>query len=173
MTDTQRRLEDAFLEGEIGFVISGDWLLKRIAREKPDLSFATHLIPGPEGLSTSTSFAGGEYLAINSKSEHKQVALDLIRHICLPENQLRFCLQNRTANPASKDAAVDATFLAQPHFDTFVEQMKTAKMPPVHPRWVYIEDRLEKAIEAALYETMSPGQALSDAADKIEELLSK
>ncbi|MCP4567505.1 MAG: extracellular solute-binding protein [FCB group bacterium] len=171
LTDTQRRLEDAFLEGRIGFVISGDWLLKRMARERPEMAFSTMIIPGVDGMYSSTSFAGGEYLAINAKSEHPQIALELIRHICSAKNQLRFCLQNRTANPASKKAAADATFMAQPHFETFVEQMKTAKMPPVHPRWVYIEDRLEKAIEAALYETMSPRQALDDAAAKIEELL--
>ncbi len=173
LTDTQRRLEDAFIEGRIGFVISGDWLLKRIAREKPDMKFSTHMIPGPDGLETSSSFAGGEYLAINADCKHKDEALALIRHICSPDNQLLFCLWNRTANPSSRKAAVDSSLLAQPHFDTFVRQMKTARMPPVHTKWVYIEDRLEKAIEAALYDTKSPQQAMIDAKKEIRELLDK
>ncbi len=41
MVDTQRRLEDAFLAGKVGVIISGDWLLKRIRNENIDLDFAT------------------------------------------------------------------------------------------------------------------------------------
>jgi multiple sugar transport system substrate-binding protein len=171
LTDTQRRLEDVFLEGKIGFVLSGDWLLKRIAREKPDFDFSTHLIPGPEGLESSVSFAGGEYLAINAKSKYKELAYELIKHICSFENELLFCMKNRTANPALKIAAADSTFLTQPHFETFVRQMAAGRMPPVHPQWVYIEAEFEKAIEAALYGTKSAQAALSDACVKIEELL--
>jgi len=171
LTDTQRRLEDAFLDGRVGFIISGDWLLKRIEKKKPPFEFSTHIIPVPEPGDTSVSFAGGEYLAINSRSPHTMAALALIRHICRPENQLRFCLRNRTANPSSVVAAGDSVFLAQPHFDTFVKQIKTSRMPPVHPQWVYIEGKLEKAIEAALYGSKTPRQALVDAKQQIEELL--
>jgi multiple sugar transport system substrate-binding protein len=172
LTDTQRRLEDAFLEGKIGFVISGDWLLKRIDREKPDFEFSTHLIPVPREGAKSVSFAGGEYLAVNSQSEHKELALDLVRHICSPENQLLFCLKNRTANPSSRMAAGDSTFLAQPNFDTFARQLETSRMSPVHPQWVYIEGIVEKAVESALYGAKTPKQALTDATKEIEELLS-
>lgn len=171
LTDTQRRLEDAFLDEKIGFVISGDWLLKRIDREKPDFSFSTHLIPVPHSGAVSVSFAGGEYLAVNSKSPQKELAMALVRHICSPENQLRFCMANRTANPASIEAAADSGFLAQPHFDTFVEQLTTSRMSPVHPQWVYIEGKLEKAIESALYGAKSAEQAFFDAKNDIQELL--
>lgn len=171
LTDTQRRLEDAFLEGRIGFVISGDWLLKRLSAEKPDLPVVTALIPGPDGLASSASFAGGEYLAVNAKSNHSALALKLIRHICSPENQLRFCLQNRSANPSSRIAAADSLLFGQPHFDTFVKQLASSRTSPAHPQWVYIEETLEKAIEAALYEAKTPAQALDDAAREIEELL--
>lgn len=171
MTDTQRRLEDAFLDGKIGFVISGDWLLKRIEKEKPEFNFATTLIPVPrEGL-PSVSFAGGEYLAVNANSSHRELAFDFIRHVCSPENQVLFCMKNRTANPSSVTAAADSAFLAQPHFNTFVRQLETSRMPPVHPQWVYIEGKLEKAIEEALYEAKTPEQALADAKAAIEELL--
>jgi multiple sugar transport system substrate-binding protein len=169
LTDTQRRLEDAFLEGKIGFIISGDWLLKRLAAEKPDLPFVTAVIPGPDG--PGASFAGGEYLAINAKSAHPQLALELIRHLCSPENQLRFCLQNRSANPSSRKAAADSVLLAQPHFDTFIRQLASSKIPPVHPQWVYIEEKLEKGIEAALYDVKTPQQAFTDAAREIQESL--
>ncbi len=171
LTDTQRRLEDAFLDGKIGFVISGDWLLKRIDREKPGFNFSTHLIPVPHEGYHSISFAGGEYLAVNAQSPHKELALELIKHICSPENQILFCLKNRTANPSSIAAASDTAFLAQPHFDTFIMQLETSRMSPAHPRWVYIEGKLEKAVESALYKAKTPQQALIDAKNDIDELL--
>lgn len=172
LTDTQRRLEDAFLDGKIGFVISGDWLLKRIEQERPQLPFATGLIPGPK-TNTSASFAGGEYLAINAASSHKDMALALIRYICTPANQLRFCLKNRSANPSSIKAATDSTFQSQPHFATFVRQMEQSKSSPVHPKWVYIEAELEKGIENALYGVKTPAEALLEVKTKIEELLAR
>jgi multiple sugar transport system substrate-binding protein len=171
LTDTQRRLEDAFLEGKIGFVISGDWLLKRMETEKPGFDFSTQVIPGPNGAAGSVSFAGGEYLAVNAATAHRELSLALVEYVCSPQNQLRFCLANRSANPSSRQAAADSVFLAQAHFATFVRQMTTSRTPPVHPQWVYIEAELERAIEAALYETKSPAQALGDASEKIEELL--
>jgi ABC-type glycerol-3-phosphate transport system substrate-binding protein len=171
LTDTQRRLEDAFIDRKIGFVISGDWLVKRLENEKPDLSFSTHVIPPPKPNETSMSFVGGEYLAINARSSQKELAYALVRHICSPGNQLRFCLQNRTPTPSSKAAAADSALLAQPHFSTFIEQLRNSRMPPAHSQWVYIERELEKAIEEALYGHKTAGRALTDAATRIEELL--
>jgi len=173
LTDTQRRLEDAFIEGIIGFVISGDWLLKRIGLERPNLDFSTCRIPPPRTGMPSVSFAGGEYLAINAKSPHTALAFALVRHICSPENQLRFCLKNRSANPSAKEVASDTVFLSQPHFDTFVRQMETSRMPPVHPQWVYIEGILEKAIESALYGAKTPAQALREAAAEMREIIAR
>jgi multiple sugar transport system substrate-binding protein len=173
LTDTQRRLEDAFLEGQLGFVISGDWLLKRIAKENPEFDFGTQVIPGPTGLAQSSSFVGGEYLAVSAHTEYPEIAIELAKFICLPENQLRFCLTNHTATPSSVAAAHDSSLLAQPHFSTFVKQLASGRMPPVHPQWVYIEDRLEKAIEAALLKEKKPQAACEEACDQIGTLLTR
>lgn len=173
ITDTQRGLEDLFLDGKIGFVISGDWLLKRIKNDKPNFPLATSVIAGPSGSQSSISFAGGEYLAINSASPYAETALALIRFICSPDNQIRFCLANRTANPSSVMAAADAVFLSQPHYSTFIDQLRTSKSSPSHPQWVYIEAELEKGIEEALYGTKPPKSALMDAAARIENILKR
>jgi multiple sugar transport system substrate-binding protein len=173
LTDSQRRLEDAFLEGKIGFVISGDWLLKRISREKPEFAFSTNLIPGPDGIENSVSFAGGEYLCINSKSIHPELAFEFIKHVCSPENQIKFCMQNKTPTPASTDASMDSDLLNQPNFETFIAQIKNSRMPPPHPQWVYIEAEIERAVEAVLYDSKTTEEAINDAAIKIRELIAE
>jgi len=135
----QRGIEDAFLAGRVGFVMSGDWLLKRIYQEKPNLNFATTLMPGrnpwtPTGAMVAgmaarsdpfpgRSFLGGEFLAVSASSSHRPEAFKLIDFICSPENQLRFCKANISANPSSRQSQKDAFFQNDPHLSIFVQQI--------------------------------------------------
>jgi len=168
MVDTQRRLEDAFLDGKIGAVISGDWLLKRIHNEQIEIDLATSLIPGPQY--PGPSFVGGEYLAISEQCQHKAAALKFVRFITNTENQLRFCRANFSANPSSKTAADDSFFVETPHFQTFVKQLGLSRMPVIDEHWVYVEDIIETALEKALYQGAPPAQSLYEAKLEIEKL---
>jgi len=169
----QRGIEDAFLDGKIGFILSGDWLLKRIEQEKRDINFRTTLMPGQkfnEFRLTGRSFLGGEILTVNAASENKEAAIKFIDFITSPENQLRFCIANRSANPSSRVAQQDEYFQSDPNLQTFITQIKHANHPPVDPDWVFIESELEKAVESALFENVGPGTALLKARDNIVNL---
>jgi multiple sugar transport system substrate-binding protein len=147
--DTQRGIEDAFLDGKIGFILSGDWLLKRILNEKRDFPLVSTLFPGQKY--TGKSFLGGEFLAVSSASEHPDQAREFIEFITSPENQVRFCKANRSANPSSREAQKDKYFTSNVHLQTFIRQINMAEHPPVDPNWVYIEDIIESAIEKVLF----------------------
>ncbi len=166
--DTQRGIEDAFLEGKIGFILSGDWLLKRIELENRDINLMSTLVPGPKF--PGKSFLGGEFLSISQQSDNKEAAMKLIRFITAPENQVLFCKANRSANPSSRQAQEDPYFSSSMHLQTFVTALQTAKHPPVDPDWVYIEDIIESAVEDALFGQGLPGEALLDARYQIEEV---
>ena len=101
----QRGIEDAFLDGKVGFIISGDWLLKRIENEKRKINLLSTFIPGPKF--PAKSFMGGEFLAINSASKNKEAACKFIEFITSPKNQVLFCKTNRSANPSSIQAQED------------------------------------------------------------------
>jgi ABC-type glycerol-3-phosphate transport system substrate-binding protein len=184
----QRGIEDAFLDGQIGFIISGDWLLKRIRQENRKISIATSLIPGhnPFGnqeifsgpfANTETypgkSFLGGEFLAVSAQSEERDAALKLIDFITSPENQVRFCKANYSANPSSHVAQQDSFFQDDPNLQTFINQMKLAEHPPVDPDWVYMEAEIEKAVEEVVFEGDTPANALYQAQKNIAKLRSK
>ena len=166
--DTQRGIEDAFLDGRIGFIISGDWLLKRIELENRRINLISTLIPGPKF--PGRSFLGGEFLAVSADSDVKEAALRLIRFVTSPVNQVRFCRANRSANPSSREAQRDPYFASNPHLQTFIAALKSAQHPPVDPDWVYIEDILEKAVEEALFGSHLVAVPLLEARYKIEEL---
>lgn len=157
----QRGIEDAFLDGKIGFIISGDWLLKRIALENRSIDFVTTLIPGPKY--PGKSFLGGEFLAVNAASDKKEAAVKFIHFITSPENQLRFVKANRSANPSSRVAQQDPYFADNLNLQTFIKQISSAMAPPVDPDWPFIEDALERAIEDALFGTRKPAAALRNA----------
>jgi multiple sugar transport system substrate-binding protein len=168
MIDTQRRLEDAFLAGKIGAVLSGDWLLKRIRKEKSDLNFVTGLFPGQT--SAGKSFLGGEYLVVNEDSENKGASLKFMKFLTSAENQVKFCRANFSTNPSNIEAAKDPFFTDDPNIMTFVKQLRLTKAPPFEPKWVYIEDEIEQAIERALFEDMGPFESLSIARAKIQAI---
>jgi len=169
MVDTQRRLEDAFLQGKIGVIISGDWLLKRIHKEERDINILTTLIPGPEY--PGPSFAGGEYLAISADSPHKKEAIEFIRYITNQDNQLRFCKANYTATPSNKQTTEAPFFNDDVNIQTFVKQLRISKMPPAIPEWVYIEDIIEKMLENVLFNDAPIAESLYEAKLEIEELV--
>jgi ABC-type glycerol-3-phosphate transport system substrate-binding protein len=171
MIDTQRRLEDAFLAGKIGVVISGDWLLKRINNEDHQINFVTSIMPGP--VYPGKSFAGGEYLAIGEKSDNKKEALDFIKYITNKDNQLLFCKANYSANPSHKMASTDPYFTDDIHLSTFIRQINQSEMPPAIPEWVYVEDIIEKMLEDVLFNNAPIAESLYEAKHKIEKLLLK
>ncbi len=167
----QRGIEDAFLDGKIGFIISGDWLLKRIELESRHINLASTLIPGLRY--PGTSFQGGEFVAVNGASNHKEAAMKFINFITTPENQVRFCQANRSANPSSIAAQKDPYFTSNVHLQTFIKQIQSAKHPPVNPDWVYIEDAIESAVEDALFGSGLVAEPLRQARIKVDKLKSQ
>lgn len=165
----QRGIEDAFLDGKVGIIMSGDWLLKRIELEKRKINFTTTLFPG--GDTPGRSFLGGEFLAVNADSKNKDAALRFINFITSPANQVAFCKANRSANPSSRAAQLDPYFAGNPHLQTFIDQIALSSHPPVDPDWVYIEDILERAVEDALFGQGLPAQALLEAQREIADLM--
>ncbi|MDD3732881.1 MAG: extracellular solute-binding protein, partial [candidate division Zixibacteria bacterium] len=160
-----------FLDGKIAFILSGDWLLKRIKLENRKINFFTTVMPGLE--LPGRSFMGGEFLAINKNSKNKDAARKFIDYLVSPENQVRFCKANYSANPSSKKAQQDEYFTSDKNLRTFISQLRMAKNPPVDPNWVYIEDIIEKTVEDVVFNNKPPAATLLDAQHKITALRKK
>jgi maltose-binding protein MalE len=149
-------------------IISGDWLLKRVELENRDIDLVSTLIPGPKF--PGKSFMGGEFLAVNADCENKEAAVKLIKFVTSPENQVRFCQASHMANPSSKQAQEDSYFTDNPHLQTFIKQLSSAKHPPVDPNWVNTETFIEEAVEEALFGSGLIAEPLRQARHKIENL---
>ena len=75
------------------------------------------------------------------------------------------------AFPAAVAAEQDTYFVSRPKDRVFVEQLRTAVAPPVHPRWVEIEEILNGELEEAIYGKKSAEAALHSADSRIEAML--
>lgn len=168
MIETQRHLDEMFVQGKLGFWISGSWLMKKIKDGNPSLQYSVALIPGMS--SSSMSFAGGEYLAINKSSQKQELAKKLLMFLINEKNSVAFCSSIPEAGfPANKNISSEK-FATLPEKQVFAQQLTHAKMTPVHPRWLDIEAILENAVTSALLGEKSASVALAEAQREAETL---
>ncbi len=163
IVETQRKLDDLFIQGKLGFWVSGSWLLDRIPRENPTLSYRLALVPPMPG-GQSQSFAGGEYLAIARGSTRKALALALIRYLTQADVALAFCKAVHSAGfPADTATFADPYFATVPGRQVFARQLQYARMTPVHPQWLELERIFEEAVTRVLYGRQTAAEALRQA----------
>ncbi len=161
--ETQKKLDDMFARGEIGMWISGSWLLDKIKDVSPFLNYSVALIPGITAEHPGVSFAGAQYLSINDKAQNKTLAEKFIKFMTDGENALKFCKNNKDAGfPADKQFHNDNYYQTLPFMPLFAEQLKYAKLTPVHPKWLDIESALENAIVEVLYGKKGTYEALNE-----------
>jgi len=172
LLDRQEMLDEAFARGRLGFVISGPWMLRKLPESAPELRFEVALMPRPaEGRGSPASFAGAEALGIFRSSREKEAALKLARFLVREESAMPLYIATGNAFPAAVAAEQDSYFTSHPRDRVFVEQLRTAVAPPVHPRWVEMEEILNGELEEAIYGKKSAEAALRSADSRIEALL--
>ena len=172
LLDRQEMHEQAFAKGRLGMVISGPWLLRTLPKTAPGLHYRVVLMPRPAaGRGTPASFAGAEVLGIFRGSKQKAEAMRLARFLVQPENAMPLYVATGNAFPAASSAAADSYFTSHPMDRVFLTQLKTAVSPPLHPRWVDIEEIVNSDLEQAIYGTKTPEAALADADARITQTL--
>jgi ABC-type glycerol-3-phosphate transport system substrate-binding protein len=164
--DTQRKLDDDFVAGKIAYLFSGSWLVDRLRKDNPGLSFAVTTLP-KFGDRAPMSFAGGQFLAISEASERKEQAKALAVFLASPEQALAFCKDlPGGSTPADRSVQSDP-FLQGPVRGVFTRQLSMARMTPVHPKWLDIEGVIENEVVQALLGKKTSQQALNDAQARI------
>jgi len=169
--DTQRALDDKFLAGELGFIISGDWLLRRMDKQRPPFDVGGWVIPVPDSGDVSVSFAGGEYLAVNSASDYQMEALQFAAYMTSEMPSYEFSKAVGSPTPANVKASNKMLQEANALRWIFLQQIMTARTSPLHPEWVYIEEIIERAVEEAIYHKSDASTALTKASNEINKLL--
>lgn len=173
MMETQRQLDNEFLKGNLGFWISGSWLLSKLQKGDSTIDYGVMLIPPFAGKSSS-SFAGGEYLAINAKAANPDLAKKFIRFMTDGKNALEFCkLVYDAGFPADKQYIRDPYFQTIAYRPLFAEQLGHSQMTPVHAQWLDIEKIIEDSVVEALLGKATAQEALNRAQEAVVALTRK
>jgi multiple sugar transport system substrate-binding protein len=171
--ETQRYLDQLFTRGKLGFWISGSWLLDKIARENPSLSFGVTPLPSFNG-KPAVSIAGGNYIAVTYKAKNPVLAKRFALYLTDGEQALELLKGFQDAGiPADARAMRDEYVLSKPHREAFVQQLTSSRMAPIHPHWLDIERVIEDAVVEALYGIRSPEQALNKAQWLITDIVTR
>jgi multiple sugar transport system substrate-binding protein len=156
--ETQKDLDDAFVRGTLGIWFSGSWLLPRLA--KAPFAWHTEVFPCNDR-HEGESFAGGEYLAINSNSAMKREAALFLEYLTRPGNELAFARQVNEY-PADVQSQADSFYIRRREGTIFTKQLAHARMTPVIPQWLDVEAIIEDEVSKALYKTETPEQAMEN-----------
>jgi ABC-type glycerol-3-phosphate transport system substrate-binding protein len=150
--EKQDLLDDAFKRETLGMTISGSWNFARYPKDAPNLDFSVALLPRPaKNKGFSTSFLGGEILALFKTCKNPDAAARFIRFLTRPENTLPITKEALVSFPAALEGFEDEFFASDSRLNIFLEQMKTAVHPPVHPLWIELEKIINNAVESAMY----------------------
>lgn len=167
--ETQKNLDDDFKRGKLGILFSGSWLFPPLSK----VNFKWHCAPFPGNNGhPGISFAGGEYLAVNSTSEMKEAAIKLVEFLTRPDNELRLASAFNLF-PADKKMQQDKFYLNRNQGNVFIEQLIHSRMTPVHPKWLEIEAILEDETAQALYKKKTPEEAMRSCDNRVRELLNE
>jgi multiple sugar transport system substrate-binding protein len=174
LLDRQEMHEEAFAKGRLGIIISGPWLLRKLPEQAPDLHYSVALMPKPAlNHGTPASFAGAEVLGIFRNARRGDEAMRLARFLVRAENTMPLFLSTGNAFPAAWASSADSYFVSHPKDAVFLHQLKTAVGPPLHPRWVEIEEIVNGELEEAIYGRKTAEGALASADTRISAVLAR
>lgn len=165
LIESQRRIEEYFRQGKVGFVVSGGWLLRRLKLNPPPFNYRLTPFFTPTG-DTGTSFFGGEYLAVYARSPRAEAAKKLVEFLSRRENSQKLCAAAGFGFPP-----YDNLQYADTNEIIEARQLENSISSPPTPIWVDIEQDIEDAIEAAMYKHGSAREILNKASSAIDAKL--
>lgn len=129
-------------------------------------------VPPPRG-GQSVSTLGGFHIGVSRYSDVKAEALEFVKFVTRYDSQKRLVL-NLGWNPGRQDLYEDPAVLAvAPHLRTLREVFQKARPRPVVPYYTQISEIVQRHLNRALANEVSPETALADADGEIGGLLAR
>jgi len=125
-TDNGNNFISAFFTGKIGMVGTGAFAIGLLKREHPEIDFGVTPLPGEKG--GSSSFAGGDSIAIPATSKHKKEAWEFISW-CLSEEVQVEQFAKGGSIPVRSDLADNKYSKEDPRFALASKAMQAGRTP--------------------------------------------
>ncbi len=163
-----------FGRGEAAMVMDGSWMTQFFPMQV-DFPLGAGLFPSADDGQVASNLGGEQIFIFDGDEATEQAAWDFIEWFSSTEVQVEW---DRSTGflPVRASAANDPAYLAwvanaRPLLRPFVEAMPYAHSRPPIENYPRVSDTLAKYVLEAVYERMTPEQALKAAAEEIAPLL--
>jgi len=167
--------EDPFFTGLIGLSFAHTSTIINAKQYAPDLDYGLSPFPTPEpGMADQSTWVGGWCVGIPKGARHKREAFEFIKWLCTSD-EAGMTLITRSAQFTGykKSAALDAA-AKDPKLRVMLEVLEHAKhQRPVIPVQAFYFEAMNNAVEYALFDQMTPKEALSWARERTQKELER
>lgn len=160
-------LQELFLDGRLGMLITGPWLADQIGRQRSGSDFGVAPIPSNGQQAT---YGVSDWMVMLSGSQVKSEAWRFMAFVFQPEQRLAF-LAREGFLPTTR-AIVDSSLVREdPVLSVFAAMLPEARLVPAIANWEEIADITTNALQR-LYDGKATAQeALTAAAADIDAIL--
>ena len=164
-----------FANGKYAMIITGPWNIGEFKRRLPaDMQdkWSTAPLPGPTGVASGISTAGGASLVVFRGSGHKTEAWKLLEYLARPEQQLAFWRLTGDL-PARLEAWQDTALIGDRYTRAFWEQLQRVEPLPAVPEIELIVTKVFETGEKVVNGGTPVAKALEDLDEQVDDILEK
>jgi multiple sugar transport system substrate-binding protein len=169
---------DPFMDGTVAMKVVGPWFVKELEELKvPGLRYDVTPVPVPDGDDPEAAYAFADLksIAVFSTTRHPVAAARFVAYLTSPEAD-KLLIEEAAQLPYRRALASDGRFAAAltrwPTLEAFAARADRSRDIDIDPDIVEVFDILSEAYEAsAIYGTMSPEQAVREAAAEVRAVL--
>jgi multiple sugar transport system substrate-binding protein len=167
--DDRKALEDGFVSGRFGMVITGPWLAKRLSTEAPTLNYG--VAPIPFNSQPATLAAEDTLILFKPAGQaEKAAAWKFVRFLYQDQYRLEYA-QREGVLPEKISVANQLNAAGNTTNAFFMELLPTGRFEPLNIRSADIAQVVTEAAQAVYRGQLEPEAALDAAAAKVNELL--
>lgn len=160
------RINQVFNAGKLGMAMAGNWALPEFIEGGVEYGVAAM----PSFSSEPITIAGPDVWAIfdHGDEARSKAAIEFISWFTAPKQNLRWCEASGslpTRTDVAKLPEYPTYVKSLPHLQTFIDNLKNARVRPTIPQYPEISKAMGKAVGEMLYARSSPEEALAGAVE--------
>jgi multiple sugar transport system substrate-binding protein len=160
--------QQPFFTEQVGFVISGDWMIANTAEYAPDMDYGITYIPVPEEGMESATWAGGWSVAMPEGAKNPEGAWEFMEFAGGEDGQRIYATETSHLTTIESLAA-EGIYDEQHQF--FADLLPLAKNRPPLPVGALYWDELSAAWSATYLNETQPAESLQTVQDRVQAQL--
>ena len=161
--------QNPFIAGQLGMIITGDWMIGNMARYNPDMNYGITYMPTVEEGGESVTWAGGWSMVMPQGAQEPEAAFEFMRYIAGEPGQRTYSAE--TQHMPTVSSLQNSPDLFDERHQFFADLLTTAQSRPPLPVGALYWDELTDAWERAYLNETEPQAALEQVASRVQPQL--